>query len=461
MNAVDRREVVSVCTLMAAGAALLTRQAALPSTEFDEQVYLASADLLTRGFELGRDVFTSQPPLFLSVLAAANELAGGDATTLRLMSVLLTMAGALAAWAIVRSRAGALPALATAALVVLAPGVVEAAAVVSADVPSVALGTVALLAAHRARGRPVWGLAAGALLACAVLTKLLALPFAVALAAGAVPERPPRRAIAWFLLGIGAVAAAVALLYADVLGALWHGAVVLHLHARDAPVQLPRPSILVTVLLIVLAYVGMLAVLAAGVLEVGRGRLGAWMRQRADLLALTGAGIVLCALQRPLLNHHLVIVAWPLALLAGSSLPARLTRSRRTLAIAGLGALLVVPWAVHGRDTVAPGDARALQEAAAQVAASTSPSAAVVSDLPAVTLLARRRSAAATVDPSYVRVQTGELSQEEIVRAARAAEAVVVGRSFRDVPGLRTALARRFARFTTHAGIAVWTDPRT
>jgi 4-amino-4-deoxy-L-arabinose transferase-like glycosyltransferase len=445
---------------MAAGAALLTRRAALPSTEFDEQVYLASADLLTRGFELGRDVFTSQPPLFLSFLAAANELAGGDATTLRLLSVLLTMAGALAAWAIVRGRAGALPALATAALVVLAPGVVEAAAVVSADVPSVALGTLALLAAHRARGQPVWGLAAGGLLACAVLTKLLALPFAVALAAGAVAERPPRRAVALFVLGIGAVAAAVALVYADVLGALWQGAVGLHLHARDTQVQLPRPSIFVTVVLIVLAYVGMLAVLAAGVLEVARGRLGEWMRQRADLLALTGAGIVLCALQRPLLNHHLVIVAWPLALLAGSSLPVRLTRSRRTLAIAGLGALLVVPWAVHGRDTVAPADARALQGAAAQVAASTSPNEAVVSDLPAVTLLARRRSAAATVDPSYVRVQTGELSREEIVRAARGAGAVVVGRSFRDVPGLRTALARRFTRFTTHAGIAVWTAPR-
>jgi hypothetical protein len=458
MTALRRLELLALIGLLAGASLLLLRQAGLPSAEFDEQVYLASADLLARGFSLGADVFTSQPPLFLTYLGRAAEFAGGDATAMRVVSVGLTMVGALAGWAIVRRRAGAVPALVTVALIVLAPGVVEAAAVVSADLPSVAFGTLALLAAHAARHRPAWGLAAGMLLACALLTKLLAVPFAVAIGVGALADRPSPRAVRWFALGLAIAAATIALAYADVLGVLWEGAVGLHLQARDAQVKLPRPSILVAVVLSVLSYMGLLAVLAAGLWEVPRERLRAWVRDRADLIALVMAGFALCAVQRPLLNHHLVIVAWPLALLAGSSLPERIPRPR-TMALVGLGVLLVLPWAVHGRDTVAPEYRRSLQAAAAEVTRATNPGEVVVSDIPAVALLARRPSALETVDPSYVRVQTGELSAREIWSAADRAGAVVVGRAFRGLPGLRPALNRRFAHATDHDGIVVWTEP--
>ena len=398
MTALQRRELIALTVLLAGAALLLLRHAGLPSAEFDEQVYLASADLLARGFSLGADVFTSQPPLFLTYLGRAATFAGGDATALRVISVALTMVGALGAWAIVRRRAGAVPALVTVALIVLAPGVVEAAAVVSADLPSVAFGTLALLAAQAARHRPAWALAAGVLLSCALLTKLLALPFAVAIAAGAIADRPSASAVRWFALGLAAAAASVALVYYDVLGFLWDGAVVLHLQARDAQVKLPTPSILVAVILSVLAYIGLLAVLFAGLAEVGRERLRVWARERADLIALVVAGFALCAVQRPLLNHHLVIIAWPLALLAGSSLPARIPRPR-TIALAGLGILLVLPWAVHGRDTVEPEYQRSLQAAAAEVTRTTSPRAVVVSDIPAIPLLASARFGACDGGP--------------------------------------------------------------
>jgi hypothetical protein len=90
------------------------------------------------------------------------------------------------------------------------------------------------------------------------------------------------------------VAGALLLAYADVLGELWDGAVGLHLQARDAEVRFPRASIVVTVVLVSGAYAGLIAVLAAGVLEVPRGALRAWAVARADLLALAAAGIGSC-----------------------------------------------------------------------------------------------------------------------------------------------------------------------
>jgi hypothetical protein len=454
-----RHEPLALLVLVALGALLLGRRPTLPSLEFDEQVYLASADLLVRGMTLGRDVFTSQPPLFLAFLDGAGTLLGGDAALLRVPFVALTLAGALASWAIVRRHAGTLPGLVAAALVIVAPGVVEAAAVVSADVPSVALGTLALLAAHAAHARPAWGAAAGALLACALMTKLLAAPFVVAIAAGAIADRPSRRAVAWFVMGALAVVVPVLLAYADVLAELWHGAVGMHLEAREAHVRFPRPSILVTALLVCAAYAGLLAVLAAGLLETPRGQLRAWLAWRADLLALLAAGIGLCAVQRPLLAHHLVIVAWPLALLAASALP-RALRSGRAWALVALGVVLAVPWTIHGRDTVPPAERAVLADAAAEIAARTAPRDAVVCDLPSVALLAGRPAHPVTVDPSYVRVATGALRPAAIEAAAAQAGAACVGRAFRDVPGLRAALDRRFARRHRFGTIDVWTEPR-
>lgn len=456
-----RRELPALLFVMAIAIVLLGRSVGAASQEFDEQVYLASADLLSRGYQLGSEVFTSQPPLFLSALGEANAAVGGNATALRALLVLLTIAGAAAAWAIVRLRSGPLPALAAAMLVVLAPGVVEAAAVVSADVPCVAVGTLALLAWSLQWRRPAWALPAAILLCWALLTKLLAAPFAVAILVSAVVHRPPPAVYGWFAAGLAIAAGSTVLAYAEVLGPLWHGAVGLHLEARGAPVDLPRPSILVAVVLISSAYAGLLAILLAGLVERDRPQIKAWARRNADLIALFAAGFALCAVQRPLLNHHLVVIAWPLALLAGSALPSRLPSRRTSLVLAVAGALLVVPWAIHGRDTVEPAEERPLREIARYVSAETAPQATVVSDLPSINVMAGRASAPSTVDPSWVRVQTGELSKGDILAASAASQAVVVGRAFRAVPGLESSLAQRFAVRRRFGEVAVFTAPRS
>jgi hypothetical protein len=239
------------------------------------------------------------------------------------------------------------------------------------------------------------------------------------------------------------VFAAVLVPYADALDSLWAGAVGVHLDARGAEAALPigGPPFS-AVFPIVLAYAGLVAVLAAGLASRERAELGRWARERADLLALLAAGVALVAVHRPLMHHHLVIMAWPLALLAGSTLPSR----RHLLAIAAAGALLLAPLAIAGRGTLSDTERGRLRAAAELVRSGTAPGQTVVSDLPLVPLLAGRPSAPETVDPSYVRVGAGGLDRRAILAAADRAGAVVVGRSFARVDGLERALVRRFPR---------------
>jgi hypothetical protein len=157
---------------------------------------------------------------------------------------------------------------------------------------------------------------------------------------------------------------------------------------------------------------------------------------------------------RPLIHHHFVVVAWPLALLAASSLPARV--SRRALAAIAVGLLLALPWAIRGRDTVEGAAAGQVGAIARVVRDSTDPGSRVVSDLPLVPVLADRRPAAETIDPSAVRVTSGSLDRGRIIAAAGRAQAAVVGRAFRFVPGLETALARRFDRVVEVGGARVY-----
>ena len=452
-------ERLAVGVALAVAALLLSRQLGAFSAEFDEHVYLATADLLGRGMVAGTDVFVSQPPLFFGLLDGAHGLLGGDPTRLRLVAVAVTLVGALGGWALVRSIAGGRAALVALVLLVLSPGVVESAAVVSADLPAMALGTGALVAARwsaRAGGGRTalaWAGAAGALLAAAALVKLLAAVFGVALLTAALLRRPPRDRVAAFAAGGVLVLAATAAAYAGELGALWDGAVGFHLEARDA-VRIAAPKPLTIVLGMTAGFVGLFVLAAAGALTVPRAQLRAWCVARADLLGLLVGGLLLCALQRPLLQHHLVVVAWPLALLAASSLPRR--PGPRALVAAGAGVALLLPWAGHGRDTFDDAELGRVRAAAEVVRAGTTPADRVVSDLPIVPLMAGRAVAPETADPSYVRVGTGSLDRTAILRAGDRSGAVVVGRAFEQVPGLEPALRRRFGAPTVVGGVRVY-----
>ncbi len=81
-------------------------------------------------------------------------------------------------------------------------------------------------------------------------------------------------------------------------------------------------------------------------------------------------------------------IAWPLALLAASTLPRR-PRGRALALIAG-GVVLLAPWVVHGRILLPQTDQARVRRLAAEVRGTTVPGQPVVSDLPLVALYAGR-----------------------------------------------------------------------
>ena len=157
-------------------------------TNYDEGVYLASLDAMRRGQELGAELYTSQPPVFYWLLRALAAPFGSSIPDIRVAFALLAIVGVAAAIALGWRLYGPPAGVAAGALVAIGPPYPSVAPTVSADVPAVALGLVSLaLVAFALRSGPrPW---AGAVLALAVLTKLLALPFVVPFLALALAAR--------------------------------------------------------------------------------------------------------------------------------------------------------------------------------------------------------------------------------------------------------------------------------
>lgn len=443
-----RGEIDAVLVTLAFLASVLGHTVRTPSAEFDEHVYLASAAALAAGARVGVDVFSSQPPLFFEWLAALHAATGGDATLMRAAAVATALLAAAAAWLLVRQIAGPAAGWAAALLVGLAPQLADRAPAVTAEIPAVALALGALAATIAAARRPAWALAAGGLAVGAVMMKLLALPLLVGMLVAIWSHRLSRRAIA---LGAGAallVTAAVTAIYLPALPAIWDGVAGMRGAARDVRFPLTDDGRPLSELA-GFAALGALAVLGAALL--GRRR-EPW-RARAPLVgALAGAG-AFCLLHEPLFVHHLIVLSVPLAVFAASAVA---PVAPRPTAAVGLVALVLAPGAWGAREVPGPREEAAHASVAALIRSSTGAHETVVSDLPEIPLLAGRRQPPRVIDSSYVRVGAGRLSRREVVRAARGAGAVVVGRAFRTIPGIRPALASRFPYRVRVAAIDVY-----
>jgi len=446
-------EVAALSLILTLVALAAGRDLGTPSAEFDEGVYLASADALDRGAELGTDVFASQPPLFFVGLRWAAAVTGGDPALIRAGVLLLALGGVVAGALVVRRLAGPAAGCLAALLVGLSPAVVDRAAVVSADVPSLALGLMALAAAGAAARRPGWAAVAGGLVVAAVLVKLLAAPFVIAVLAGAWRGRARRSE--WILGCCGGllVAAAVLAPLAGRWGALWHGSVGIRGAARG--VALGDSGLDVR---FVLGFVGLAIALAAGVALARPRSWREWLDERAALVALLAGGVALLAVQRPLFLHHWALLSVPMAVLAASAAPSWTPGPRQATAVAaaGVAVLLLLPGAVRGRNPQSPRERARVALIAAAVRGASAPADAVVSDLPLVPLAAGREAIPDTIDASLVRVGSGALDEAAVLRAARSAEVVVVGRAFATMPGLGSRLAVRFPRAVRVGDATVW-----
>ncbi len=310
--------------LVAVGAALVYTHALNTRTNYDEGVYLASLDAMRRGHALGTGIYTSQPPAFYWLLRALAAPFGSSVPGIRVAFALFAVVGVTAAvvlgWRLYGPPAGVVGG----ALVAIGPPYPTVAPTVSADVPAVVLGLVslALLTFALGRGSPrLWACVAGAVLALAVLTKLLAIPFIVPFVAFALAARVARRVLPAALLGAALTASVIVVANAAALGDIWREVVTDHTSAKDlgsisGNVDQVRSFLEVRTPFGWLVPLGFLAFL-----------LSHRARQTWPLWTLVPAAAGFLILVRPLADHHMVLLSVACAIAAGPSL---------TLAIGGL-----------------------------------------------------------------------------------------------------------------------------
>ena len=432
---------------------------------YDEGVYLASADALLHGQRLGGDVYASQPPGWYAVVEAALALAGRSVDGVRGLLLVLPVAGCLAAYAIGRAYGGILAGLAAGLTLTLAPPWPEFAGRIEADPGSVALGLAALAAALwssrvSARWATVLAAAAGALFAAALSLKLLALPFAVPLVAVAIADRMPLRRVAAAAAAALAVALLVVVPHGSALGELRESVLGFHADARavdtvgpsnlDRVLDFPHPRTPLT-------WIALAGAIAAAVSVLRTRRLERW-----PLWTLAAAATAFVLWVEPLQDHHLVLLAagWgvPAATELGLAIEGLAGRAR-PLAAGSLALLLAAAFVQeHRRLARAEPERDDVLAAADVVRGATGDDALVAADLPQVAFYADRRVPGALVDASAVRFQAGSLTPADVretIADPRVA-AVVVGREFRDVDEIGTAAAARFPRRSTKGEVTVY-----
>jgi len=413
------------------------------ATNYDEGVYLASLDALRHGQTLGSEVFASQPPGFYALLRIVGAFSGYSIVAAREGFVLVAVLGCLGAYALGRALAGPPGGLAASALLAILPPFPSEAMRVDADVPSASLSLVALaLAAYGLRRRaPLWLAAvAGAVLALAVSVKLFALLAAIPFAA--LGLRAGRRDWLAAAAGAGTVALAFVIAYAGVLGSLWDGAVQFHRDARSFPspessshalrhfLELHTPS----------AWLALVGAAAAVV---------AW--RRAWPLWLWTVAVVLFLLwQKPLFDHHLVLLCAAVAAAAGVGL-GRIVEIAPRRAAAPAALALAAALAAGGAQQAHRIDLRITAEPDELVRASTRLAACprpVATDQPIVAFRAHRVLPGQLVDTSLVRLATPSLPPAKALRELRDARvgAVFAARAFLHEPEILGGLRARYGR---------------
>jgi 4-amino-4-deoxy-L-arabinose transferase-like glycosyltransferase len=438
-------ELAALGVVLAAAGVLFSRNLAT-RPNYDEGVYLASMDALRHGQELGSDVFASQPPGFYLLLQLVGVFSGDSTESARVGFLVLALIGLVGAFLVGRALTGPAAGLAAAALLAIMPPWPSEAARVDADVPSVSLALAALaLAAYgvRADARPWLPAAAGAVFALAVSVKLVALLAVVPIVALALQAGARRRLAAF---AVGALAVGVALLapFILVLDELWQGVVTFHRDARSLASPISNGEQLRDFLDFETpaAWLTVLGVLAS---------VTVW-RRVWPLWTWTAAAVVFVLWQKPLFDHHLVVLSAALALPVGVALGSFYDRvpRRASTAVAMLALLLLVvvgfaqQWRRIGLAVTA--DEPAVLWAARRLEECAEPGRLVASDQPIAAFWADRQLPGQLVDTSLVRLSTGSLPPAQVLEEVRRARAPVVfaGRSFLVQPAILTGLRRRF-----------------
>ena len=427
--------------LIVAAAAVVYTRSLHTATNYDEGNYLASLDALRHGQHLGSDVFLDQPPGWYLLLRVVAAVFGNSVTGVRTGLLVVALLGLVAAWAAARRLAGPYAGLAAAAVLAVAPPYPTLAASVESDPPATVLALASIALMLCARDRPGVLLAAGAVFALALSVKLFAIAAGLPLLVLALHRRRVS-ALAWPAAGMVAVVGAYVLAYRHVLHEVWQGVVGAHLNARGGhdPVGESNLSRIVHLpdLHTPFGWIAIAAIVLSIVEVVRTRRLELW-----PLWLFTLGAAAFTLTMKPLLDHHLVLLATALAVPAGATI-GRLPR----LALVVL-ALFVCAGLYQERHRLARNDVpeRPSYRWAAQVLERrTAPDDLVVSDIPSIPYLAHRREPGQLIDSSIARIIDEYLKPADVLRLIDTshASAVVVGRNFLTKPAIVRGIAARY-----------------
>jgi 4-amino-4-deoxy-L-arabinose transferase-like glycosyltransferase len=447
---VQRRigEAAALAVLLAALGVLFARNLHTAPT-YDEGVYLASLDALRHGDTLGSEVFASQPPGFYLLLRLVGAFSAHSLVDARIGFMVVALLGCAAAYALGRAVAGVGGGLIAAGLMAILPPFAAEAIRVDADVPAVAFTLVSLaLAVWADKLCSVW-LAAGAgvAFAFAVSVKLDALVALVPLAMLFALRRPSARLVVAALAGAGVVTAVYVIAYAGVLRPLWDSVVSFHRDARSYPSPVPNAHVLGHFLdfrtpsawLVVL---GLIATVLAW-----RRKGSAWW-----LWAWPLAAALFLLWQRPLFDHHLVLLCAALGTAAGVAF-GRLPTVAAVVVLLGVALGGVQQFHRIGLQVTA--EPAELRWGAAHLRGCEEP---VASDQPIVAFEAGRRMPGQLVDTSLVRLATQSLPASEVLRIVdqEDVKAVYASRSFRVRPEILRGLERRFGAPRRHGAARLY-----
>ena len=426
---------------------------------YDEGVYLVSARALDTGQVIFQQVFSSQPPLFLALLALFLKVAGGSAGAghvYTLVCGLMALAGvAWLCWEI----GGRWAALLGLALLALSPGFVIAARAIEAEAPMLGFGSLAVAAGARyARlGGRRWMIISALLLSCATLSKLLAVgdaaPIALALLLGQPLEDRSgwiRRVITDAALALVTFAIPILILFLALSPAAQYDQVIrFHLRASEVVATTGNGGLFRTFLgwdpgLVAVAALG-LAVAVVG-------------KQRLVLLPLiwivATAGSMIN--YHPLFIHHLTVLLAPLAALGGLAAALPRTSSRVSPRRLAAGALLIVAGLVylvwlpdildHDRHAFVADHNPVTAGAAGWLDAHSGPRDLVVVDDQELAVAANRLVPSALTDTSIVRYSAGYLSLPLLIQATNNSRvrAILLTRKLHDDQGYVAWLRTRF-----------------
>ncbi len=405
---------------------------------FDDGVYGASAVAMRAGAQPFRDVFSSQGPLFLPLVWAADGLGWRTTNAPRLISMaaaLVLVGSTYVAGRIVSDRTGG----------IIAAGIVTATATslwitgpIAADGAALAFATLTVMLALRWRDdvtlrRAMWlGLGVGATISVKALLAPVILPVALVLLAGR--RVPP------------IVAGAVTAIGFHLLlwlpwgpGKVWEQSYEYHLEVAGERTPLANArKVLSTMgdrdLLVLVAVVLML-----GALLLGRRLLPPAAEARLTspdtlLLAWIAGTVLVLLTEHPLWRPHVSQLIPALVLLA--------VRHRPPTVVLLAALALALPYhVVHAWPMLHPSEYSGSSARVVTQLRELPPGALAISDDPGIVWRAGRRTTPDLVDASILRIETGDLTSASVaaVAAERDVCAVVVRSgarwgSFDDLP---------------------------